>query len=537
MGVPLDIVNIGGFNDGMTQELKIALTSAAEYLGMKITSLERNSDLNLITTRRRSVFHRELLPRSLQEESSEPKQTIMLYYDVKAVMDPSQNYGPILIQGIRDRHNEILGDLQASSNYYISDFDLCTTSSPVSYDNSDFNVCTLDHEIVQVKFTASNLRPDVDQEDFVAELLNIYLGILNQVNGLEIASMSLKRVSKASNSIDVYSDLDVIDRDGRSWETVIDSELLKESTKNTILEQVRKYLIDSLGQSGEAVEVCVDGEGVISMECTGVKSSKYKLPTWAIISIAAVSGAIVLCICISLCICAYQDAKDEDEMNKNVKAFVKDPELWRQVQIDERKKRSRPPPRKERKRRVTPERRRRSRNERHRRHSPRQLKYDRSYSPQRRRSTKRNKPIPLPALPPPQYNRPLPPPPQYNRPQTPEPFLALPPPPPSYEQNPEPYLALPAPYQQVYQQNPEPYLALPAPHPVYRRPHSPPQDEWLAIEGPVYCDDEMVNRPEEKPRPDPPAMMLVDRHSQGSETTESSCEYLPIMPPGSPRYH
>ena len=471
LGLPMNIDDKNDFKDAMTRELKIALTSAAERFDVKVTNFKTN------------IFNRQL--RSLQSDA-EQTQTIKLYYDLEVVKDPSQKPATALIQAIRDRRDQVLGDLQASTSHYLSNFDLCATSSSGLYDDSDFDVCTLNHEIVPVTFSANKLHPDVDQEDLNEELLKIYSDILSKVNGLEVASLSLKKVDQTSSGHDVFFDIDVIDTDGSSWRAKIESELEKEATQTHIFEKVREYLINSLGAGVEGVDVCVDEQGVISMECASIKSSRFKLPTWAIIAIASASAALALGICISICICTYQDAKDEQDMKYSINTFVKDPEEWRQGMIRESKKRVAP---------TTPHRRRKER--RSRRKSPRRLKYHRERSPRRRRSTKRIKHREhreretLPALPPP--------------------LLALPPPP---ESPPQQFLALPAPPpQNMYN---------------YDQSHSTPEN-ILAIEGPVYCDDEEVNRPDPPMEPGP-TPMLMNRPSHGSGTSEDSSSYLAIMP-------
>ena len=472
LGLPLNIENQSGFKETMTRELKIALTREAERLGVKVTNFKTN------------IFNRKI--RRLQGDA-EQTQTMKLYYDLEVVKDPGQRPATALIQAIRDGRDQMLNDLQASTSYYLSNFDLCATSTSGLYDDSDFDVCTLNHAIVPVAFSVNNLHPDVDQDELNEELLMIYSDVLSKINGLEVASLSLKKVDETSSGRDVFFDVDVIDFDGSNWRAKIESELENEATKNGIFDKVRQYLIDSLGASGEDVDVCVDDQGMISMDCASIKSSRFKLPTWAIITIASVSAALALGICISICICTYQDAKDEQDMKYSINTFVKDPEEWREGMIRERKKRVAPSPNR------LPHRRRKERRSRHR--SPRRSKHHRERSPQRRRSTKRIKQREhrerekLPALPPP--------------------LLALPPPP----ESPPPQV-----------------LALPAPQPVYGYDQSQSTPEnILAIEGPVYGDEEEVTRPDPPMAPGP-TLMLMNRPSQGSGTSDDSSSYLAIMP-------
>ena len=498
MGLPADIDNLGTFKDNVTKQLKIVLTNIAEDIGLKVTALRSSYDL---VSTRTSVFDRQLQS-DAKSFSAEQAQTFKAYYDVDVIKDPSQRFGPVVIRLVQERHDEILGELQVNSKYYLSNFDLCTTTRAGMYDDSDFDVCTLKHDIIPLKFRSRRLHPNVDQAALNDELLKIYSDVLNTIPGLEVVSLSLKKVDESSNSLDVYIDADIVDYDGRNWKSIIESELENEAKKNQILSQAKQYLMNAVAASegGESLEVCIDDQGILSMDCTSIKSSNFKLPNWAIITIASVCVAIVLIIAISLCICAYQDNKDEEEMKYNIKTFVADPEEWRQgVLKKEKRKKS------NKKVAPSPDRRRHTYHERRRRHNPRRSTYRRhSYSPERRRSARRIKhresrdmPLELPALPHPQYDRPMPP------PQNPRPLLALPPP--------------------VYEQTPS------------------PEEEILAIEGPIYCDDEEVNRHEAAPKPDPPmdpgpTLMLMNRPSHGSGTTSEDSEAFLAITPGSPRH-
>jgi hypothetical protein len=320
MGLPVDIDDFGAFKESMTQELKIALTTAAEDIGMKIVALKSGYDL--ISSGSRSIFHRDMQSETQDVSSGDKAQTVNLYYDVDVVKD-SQNYGPVLIQAIQDKHGEVLGDLQASSNYPPSNFDLCTTTRAGLYEDSDFDVCTLEHETVPIKFCSisSKLSPEVNQDDLTEELINIYSESLNGIRGLEVASLSVKSVDESSDALCVYLNADVIDYDDRNWKSIIDRELAMEKINNQILELVKHHLMDESAGRGANLEVCIDDEGLISTDCNTVKNQNLALPMWAIITIASVCGGIVLCIAISVCICAYQDNKDEQEMKTNIKSL------------------------------------------------------------------------------------------------------------------------------------------------------------------------------------------------------------------------
>lgn len=397
LGLSTAINDISGFKNSMTQELEMALTRVAEDMGLISIRLQSN----LVAMSSVSVFDRGLSIRNLQDESSESRQTIKLYYDFDVVKEQNQRYGPMLIQAIRDRRDEVLRSLQASTNYYISQFDLCTTSSAGLYDDSDFDICTLNHEIIPVSFSVSKPHPNIDADDLTQTVLDVYVDVLESIDGLEVANINVKLSSKTSSTLDISFNVDIIDIDGRNWKTVIERELQSEATKNKIVDNVNAVIIDLFGTS-EGVQVCIDNE-VLTMDCAAVKSKNATLPRWAIIAIATVSSAIVLCVIISMCVCAYQDHKDEQVYN--IKAFVEDPEIWRQKQLQEEKKK------REKRRKAVHSRSRDHQRKRRRHRSLRKMQY-RRYSPQMRRSShkvkrrgshEKQKQL---ALPPPQYGRP-----------------------------------------------------------------------------------------------------------------------------------
>jgi hypothetical protein len=75
---------------------------------------------------------------------------------------------------------------------------MCTISSAGSTCNTEFDRCALDSQLVKVKFSASNLGPSLNRDELKEELLKIYTGILNGIEGLTLADIALDRVSETS---------------------------------------------------------------------------------------------------------------------------------------------------------------------------------------------------------------------------------------------------------------------------------------------------------------------------------------------------
>lgn len=206
------------------------------------------------------------------------------------------------------------------------------------------------------------------------------------------------------------------------------------------------------------------------MTCNvAIKNSKYALPLWAIIAIASTATAILLCILISCCICCRNKRKENKKYNPE--SDVADPELWRQSQIEGKRKRifpllepKRPSRRRQDDRRQRSSRRRRSTKERH----LNDKQYTRSFHRSKRRSQRRRS-----STPDSRYQRRRSSTRKYEHKDTHETL-------PDVEMQ---MLALPPPKSEVT------IPALPAPH--------------YASDQALYCDDEEINRP------DPPQVRLA----------------------------
>jgi hypothetical protein len=91
---------------------------------MEITNLQEVYDL---------TFAGRELQSAAKDFASKPTQTVHLYYDVEVIKDPSQRYGPLLIEEIRSRHYKTLQDLQEytdSKGYYFMSNVVCAPFPP-----------------------------------------------------------------------------------------------------------------------------------------------------------------------------------------------------------------------------------------------------------------------------------------------------------------------------------------------------------------------------------------------------------------------
>ena len=491
IGLPADLDDLRDFKVMMEERLKALVADVAKDVDMKVTDFQEVYDLTI------------LAGRELQTEASKMTQTIHLYYDVEVVKNPDQRYAPILIDRVRRMHDEALEKFQeykdAKGYYYMSNFDLCTSSS-ISRDAS-FDICTLDHQIVKVKFSATNLDPSLNREELDEELLKIYSLILNSISGLELIDISVDSVAETSYGTDVHFNVDVVKTNGIDKKDLIETELAKEASKKDIVDKVQEYTTKSFEGSGKEVEDvnwCFDSQGIFNMQCNLAVADNLALPIWAIIAIASTAGLILLCVSIACCAFMRQRSEEKEDEKYNMEAYITRPEQRRGSQIEVMQKRRAPP--------LAPVRRSRrhssGRRDRDKRMRPRkEKKYTRTFRrskrrrdrsrspprPQRRRSSARkyehrdtretqpDEEMQMLALPPPQYDYPplALPPPEYDSPPPQTEFLALPP---------------------------------------------PQYDDYSGAA--IYCDDEEVNRP------DPPMQAGPDASEQQRQQQQQSQDVL-----------
>lgn len=557
MGLSNDIPRIRDFRDAAMGFMRGMLTTVSYDIdGLKVTAVKEryiDSFLNRhrgLATRTRSVINfvygENATTDKIESQHQEEDDTRVfnLYYDVTIVSDSPRRYGPLLIETVRHRHPEILQQIQEykpTQYYYAENFDLCTTTTgEITDDDRLFDVCSLDHQMVSIKFGALALPEDMDIDLFKKELMNIYQRVLNEIDGFEMTGMYAdEQIEVVGKAVDFNFDVNVI-RNDQDMKLVVEAKLQSQSGKTEILYLVQNYT----NKEGRDIEWCITNAGRYSTNPCAKPSEPTGLPLWIIISIAAASALLVLGCLLWICIVTFQRRREEDQFKNNCRKYVTNPEEFYRGQCGEEKPRKRPrPPRKHRggyarvyARPSKPRYHQEEKKRRYRNNSRR-----RRYRSNRRREQHDSEeldlldatlsdsdnefPLAIHEKPYPQYRDPtreflrLPPPPHQQR------FLQI-----EGQYPTRRALKLPPPQRDVLQiegrhplysgrplpqsQQPQRQMILESEgqhnaHPGYprRKFHPPPaQQQLLQIEhGPLYCDDEMVNRPD-------PMIHVRERH-------------------------
>ncbi|KAL3781135.1 hypothetical protein HJC23_001442 [Cyclotella cryptica] len=329
MGVSSNVNDqILDFRDAMTKEFKSMLTLiSSDVEGMKFTGVkERFLDDDYRSLRGLAAVERLAINFEYIEVDDDETQTLHLYYDIIAVLSDSGIVpGPAIVKAVRQNHLEIMQQIQeykSDNYYYVDDFDLCTTSreeekaASTDIDDSKFDLCTYDHQLVGIKCAALGLPSDMDEDIFSEELLETYGQILHDVDELVITGMYPVKQEQAGNAIDFYFDVNVLQRDNQNMKPVIMDKLQSDDALSQVLNRVQKYTDDE----GRELHWCINDDGQYSTEpCVTVPSKRYDMPTWKISTIISVSVVIVFGLCIWIRIIVRKRAKESKEFKSNMR--------------------------------------------------------------------------------------------------------------------------------------------------------------------------------------------------------------------------
>lgn len=358
MGLSDDIPRIRDFRDAAMGFIKGMLTTVSYDIdGFKITEVkERFVDSFLngqrgLSTRTRSVvdfvFGENATTENLETQQEEDDTRVFnFYYDVTVVSDSTQMYGPLLIDAVRHRHREILQQIQEykpTQYYYADNFDLCTTTTGKKTDDDRFfDLCSHDHQMVSLKFSALELPEDMDRDLFKNELMSIYQRVLSEIDGLEMTGMYAdEEIEEVGKAVDFFFDVNVIRKD-QDMKFVIENKVQSQDGRMEILYLVQNYT----NEEGRDIEWCITDAGRYSTaSCAKPPPEPTQLPLWIIITIAATSALIVLGCVLWICIVTFQRKTEEIEFKNNCRKYVTNPgDFYRgQYGVEKPRKRRRPP--------------------------------------------------------------------------------------------------------------------------------------------------------------------------------------------------
>lgn len=329
MGLPNDIPQISDFRRAAEGYIKEILSYVSNDMdGVKFREVKERYVDTLLNCRRSLSVSRSLFSFAndtyelvTEEEGAQEHTRIYnLYYDaVTIVPDQNEFHGPLIIDTVRYMHAELLQQIQEydpMKYYYAEDFDLCTTTTKEASDKS-FDLCSQDHQIVPIKFGVLALPSDVDRDEFKAGVVEILQDMLKNIDGLQMTGFYDNRVDVVGKTEDFYFDVDLIKRN-RDMESVIGNELNGEG-KVEILNRIQSYT----NEAGRSIQWCITEAGRFSAEpCTTIKTTNNGMPTWAIVTIALSSALIVVGLCAWIVIILYQRGEDEDDFKNTTRKWV-----------------------------------------------------------------------------------------------------------------------------------------------------------------------------------------------------------------------
>lgn len=335
MGLQDDIPHLSDFREAALSSIKGVLALVSDDIdGLKITDVkERYIDTLLNDRRNLSTISRSTFSftndtssyESISEEgrAEEHTRVFNLYYDALAVVaDPSKLYGPLLIEAVQYRYSEIIQQIQEykpDSYYYAEDFDLCTTSTGVKADTDrSFDLCSQEHQFVSIKFGVLALPDDVDRDAFKNEITNIYQDILKNIEGLQITGFYENRIEAVGNTEDIFLDVKAVKRN-QDMELIINNKVNSQEGKMEVLNRIQSYT----DEEGRGIQWCITEMGRFSAEPC---ASTAALPGWGISVIAATSVLIVLGLALWVIVVLYQRDREEDGFKENCRKWIADPE-------------------------------------------------------------------------------------------------------------------------------------------------------------------------------------------------------------------
>lgn len=318
---------------------RILIDLMEQVSNLSITNIEENLVMTLMPqNRRRNANADEVINSGYN-----------VYYDVTVVRQPNKEFGPIIIAGLRDSYDIIVQEIEDYTNLkyfaFVTDLNWCTDDNG----EQSFAICSRgdEIEIVPVKFRLADLPAELNVKDLVRQVIGFFKGTLVGVEKLEIVEIEENKVVDLSDGGDTIQDVfldivlvrkfDVID-----FGPAINVKL--QNSKNDILNRIQKYTDTSTDLD---LNWCINGEGAYAV-CPQSDDGgfAFALPTWAIITLAAVS--VVLFICICWCILSYLRRRDEYKNERNMMSYLQTGKNYRKQQRPKHRQRQPPPPRLER---------------------------------------------------------------------------------------------------------------------------------------------------------------------------------------------
>ena len=295
-----DDVDMSNLKDELRKVLKDVVMQLAQRVSdMGISSIDQST----------TIFIEN------DEGGGDEDQGIDIYYDVKIVKVPDQEFAPLVIQEVIDSYQNMVEDLNIPIDVFLN---ICFKEGGKAGGGGDtaFDKCTVKPEEVATKFSFTDLPQELLKnttfvDDINLQMIEAYQDILSPdandaFDGMVLLSIKDDmEVSLKSGSIDMIYNLIVRGvNDGLMFAPAINEIIASESSKEVIFDRIKSYTT----ANDWNVNWCMNSERMEMYACEAPKdpvavvaTAKTPFPGWGYAVIGGVVGLIILfCLC---CVC------------------------------------------------------------------------------------------------------------------------------------------------------------------------------------------------------------------------------------------
>jgi hypothetical protein len=295
-----DDVDMSNLKDELRKVLKDVVMQLAQRVSdMGISSIDQST----------TIFIEN------DEGGGDEDQGIDIYYDVKIVKVPDQEFAPLVIQEVIDSYQNMVEDLNIPIDVFLN---ICFKEGGKAGGGGDtaFDKCAVKPEEVATKFSFTDLPQELLKnttfvDDINLQMIEAYQDILSPdandaFDGMVLLSIKDDtEVSLKSGSIDMFYNLIVRGvNDGLMFAPAINEIIASESSKEVIFDRIKSYTT----ANDWNVNWCVNSERMEMYACEAPKdpiavvaTAKTPFPGWGYAVIGGVVGLIILfCLC---CVC------------------------------------------------------------------------------------------------------------------------------------------------------------------------------------------------------------------------------------------
>jgi len=282
----------------------------------------RISSLNL---KIKSVEERPIAAQSIARARNQEE----IYYDVTIVRQEDKQFGPTIENWIRDSFDDIIEQLQDYTTKKYIGMEIEWGSCPTAMD-TEFRICSFQVSPVKARFQGNFLPKEELLQRLTDRLIEIYKGVLVQVDGLDITDIELANIVELPTGfVDVF--FDIYAQNYREDIDVVISQTIEESQDDILGKIQGNFDVELCINQDGAYTVCEhDGVEIIVEPTEGIdvladSSERFKLPLWAIILLAALG--LLLCCAICSCINACMRRREEEKNDTNMVTYIHTGEL------------------------------------------------------------------------------------------------------------------------------------------------------------------------------------------------------------------